>query len=55
VGGDASDAALDAVAERIPPLLSAPITDTYASGEYRVHLAKVLARRALSKAMERAG
>jgi CO/xanthine dehydrogenase FAD-binding subunit len=28
--------------------------DTYASGEYRVHLASVLARRALSAAVERA-
>lgn len=43
----AADAAADA--------LDDPMGDDYASGEYRVHLATVLARRALTTAVERAG
>ncbi len=35
--------------------ISNPIGDVYASGEYRVHLATVLAKRALDTANERAG
>jgi carbon-monoxide dehydrogenase medium subunit len=34
--------------------ISAPMSDSYASGDYRVHLAKVLAKRALMGAAERA-
>jgi carbon-monoxide dehydrogenase medium subunit len=34
-------------------LTGEPLGDTYASGEYRVHLATVLARRALTSAVER--
>jgi CO/xanthine dehydrogenase FAD-binding subunit len=32
-----------------------PTGDAYASGEYRAHLATVLARRALTTAFDRAG
>ena len=39
----------------IPAAITDPIGDIYASGEYRVHLATVLARRALATAQERAG
>jgi carbon-monoxide dehydrogenase medium subunit len=47
---DAFASAADAVGEA----LANPIGDLYASGEYRVHLAGVLARRALAAAVERA-
>ena len=39
----------------MPESLANATSDTYASGEYRVHLAKVLAGRALARAFERAG
>jgi aerobic carbon-monoxide dehydrogenase medium subunit len=51
--GDGSESQLAAAAERVPAMLTDPITDTYASGEYRVHLAKVLAKRALAQAIDR--
>lgn len=47
--GDAIAGAADAVADA----LDGPMGDDYASGEYRVHLAGVLARRALSAAVDR--
>ncbi len=40
-----------AAAEKVPAALSGPIGDTYASGEYRVHLAQVLAQRAIKAAL----
>jgi carbon-monoxide dehydrogenase medium subunit len=43
-----------AAAEKVPAALSAAIGDTYASGEYRVHLAQVLAKRAIKAALEAA-
>jgi aerobic carbon-monoxide dehydrogenase medium subunit len=54
VGGPGSEEAIDAAAGKVTDSLTSPIGDTYASGEYRVHLAKVLAARALSQAFERA-
>jgi aerobic carbon-monoxide dehydrogenase medium subunit len=48
------EAAIAAVAEKVPAALSGALSDTYASGEYRVHLAKVLAKRAIKKALEAA-
>jgi carbon-monoxide dehydrogenase medium subunit len=45
---------LAAAAERFPEALSGAIGDTYASAEYRVHLAQVLARRAIKAALEAA-
>jgi carbon-monoxide dehydrogenase medium subunit len=44
----------EAVAEKLSAALSGAIGDTYASGEYRVHLAQVLARRAIKVALEAA-
>ncbi len=54
VGGPVSDEAIAAAAAKVPESLVSPTTDAYASGEYRVHLAEVLAARALAKAFERA-
>src|SRR5213592_3079886 len=41
------EAAIAAVAEKVPGALPRALSDTYASGEYRVHLAQVLAKRAI--------
>ena len=48
------EAAIAAAAERVAGALDGAVGDTYASGEYRVHLATVLARRAIGTALERA-
>jgi carbon-monoxide dehydrogenase medium subunit len=48
------ETAIAAVAEKVPAALSGALSDTYASGEYRVHLAEVLARRAIKAALEAA-
>ena len=48
------EAAIAAAAEKVPAALSGAIGDTYASAEFRVHLAKVMARRALVSALEAA-
>lgn len=48
-------AAFAAAAAKVAPAISDPLGDHYASGEYRVHLASVLAGRALAAAAERAG
>src|SRR5262249_8675623 len=48
------EAAIAAVAGRVPGALSGAIGDTYASAEYRVHLATVLAKRAIAAALEQA-
>jgi len=53
-GKKADAAAIEAAAKRVADALADPMGDTYASGEYRVHLASVLARRALTAAVERA-
>ncbi|MGQ0603576.1 MAG: FAD binding domain-containing protein [Anaerolineales bacterium] len=44
-----------AAAAKVGQALTSPLSDAYASGEYRQHLATVLAKRALLKAAERAG
>jgi carbon-monoxide dehydrogenase medium subunit len=49
---DAATRAADAVAQSVG---TGEISDTYASAEYRVRLATVLAKRALAAAIERAG
>jgi len=56
VGAASSDdGALEAAGAKVAEALSGALDDTYASGEYRVHLAGVLAQRALREAMRRAG
>jgi aerobic carbon-monoxide dehydrogenase medium subunit len=54
VGGRVSEEAIAQAAARVPDVLTSPLDDVYASGEYRRHLAQVLARRALTQAFERA-
>jgi aerobic carbon-monoxide dehydrogenase medium subunit len=46
------EAAIAAAAEKVPDALTGAIADTYASGDYRVHLAKVMAKRAIAAAFE---
>jgi carbon-monoxide dehydrogenase medium subunit len=48
------DATLAAAAARVAEAIQDPLSDVYASGEFRVHLATVLARRALATAARRA-
>jgi len=50
----ADEAAIAAAAAKVAEGLSGAIGDTYATGEYRVHLAQVLAKRALTTAIEAA-
>jgi carbon-monoxide dehydrogenase medium subunit len=45
------ETAIAAAAANVPEALSGAVGDTYASGEYRVHLATVLARRAMATAL----
>jgi aerobic carbon-monoxide dehydrogenase medium subunit len=49
------EAAIAAAAEKVPEALAGAIGDAYASGEYRVHLAQVLTKRAIAAAFESAG
>jgi carbon-monoxide dehydrogenase medium subunit len=53
-GGSASPEAIAAAAALVPGALEGAVGDTYASAEYRVHLAQVLAARALTAAFARA-
>jgi carbon-monoxide dehydrogenase medium subunit len=54
--GNKPDAkAIEAAAAKVVSAVAEPLSDTYASGEYRLHLATVLARRALTEAAARAG
>jgi carbon-monoxide dehydrogenase medium subunit len=54
VGAQPSEESAAGVAEKVAEALPNAMSDTYASGEYRAHLAGVLARRALQLAFERA-
>ena len=54
VGVTSSEEAIAAAADKVPESLPHVAGDTYASGEYRKHLATVLAQRALRAAFERA-
>jgi carbon-monoxide dehydrogenase medium subunit len=54
VGSAPTDEAIAAAAAHVPDALGDPLSDSYASGEYRLHLAQVLAKRALAAAFERA-
>jgi carbon-monoxide dehydrogenase medium subunit len=54
VGQPLGDAAFAAAAAKVAAAIQEPLSDPYASGEYRTHLATVLARRALAAAAARA-
>jgi aerobic carbon-monoxide dehydrogenase medium subunit len=54
VGREPTDEAIADAAGRVTDGLADPLSDTYASGEYRQHLARVLARRALTDAFAKA-
>jgi aerobic carbon-monoxide dehydrogenase medium subunit len=54
-GAPASGESAAAAAAKVPEALAGAVGDTYASAEYRTHLASVLARRAITAAIERAG
>jgi aerobic carbon-monoxide dehydrogenase medium subunit len=53
VGSAPSEDTIGAAAGKVREVISSPLGDTYASGEYRLHLAEVMARRALREAFER--
>ena len=54
VGKAPSTANIEAAAAQVAQAITNPLHDVYASGEYRLHLATVLARRALASAVTRA-
>jgi carbon-monoxide dehydrogenase medium subunit len=54
-GQAATAESIAAAAAKVAEAIVNPLSDNYASGEYRTHLATVLAKRALLKAVERAG
>ena len=54
-GTDGSEDAIAAAVEKVPESIPHTTGDSYASAEYRTHLAKVLSARALKRAFERAG
>jgi carbon-monoxide dehydrogenase medium subunit len=53
IGQAPSADAIAAAAAKVAEAITNPLSDVYASGEYRTHLATVLARRALTAAVER--
>ena len=53
-GVEPTEDAIAAAAARVAEAVTSPLGDVYASGEYRSHLAGVLARRALTTAFRRA-
>jgi carbon-monoxide dehydrogenase medium subunit len=55
VGQAPSDDTIAAAAEMVSENLTNPLGDLYASGEFRVHLASVLTKRALREAFRNAG
>ncbi len=54
MGKEPGAANIDAAASQVAQAIMNPLSDVYASGEYRMHLATVLAKRALMTAAERA-
>jgi aerobic carbon-monoxide dehydrogenase medium subunit len=54
VGAPPSQESAAAAAQKVADALPNPMSDTYASGEYRVHLATVLAKQAVLGAFDRA-
>lgn len=55
IRGASPEEAARAAADAVAPALDSPLGDAYASGGYRVHLAGILARRAVLAAAQRAG
>lgn len=53
-GQTPDEANIDAALKTIADALGEPLSDVYASGDYRIHLATVMAKRALMQAIERA-
>jgi len=53
-GKAADDATIAAAAAKVAEAISDPLSDVYASAEYRTHLATVMTKRALMTAVERA-
>ena len=53
-GQPADEASIAQAAEKVAEAIARPLSDVYASGDFRIHLAKVLARRALTAAAARA-
>ena len=53
-GQPVDDTSIAAAAARVAEAIKSPLSDLYASGEFRTHLATVLARRALTQAAARA-
>jgi aerobic carbon-monoxide dehydrogenase medium subunit len=53
-GSRPDHATIAAAASKVIEAISAPLSDHYASGDFRVHLATVMARRALAAAVARA-
>jgi aerobic carbon-monoxide dehydrogenase medium subunit len=54
VGHAAADEAIATAAAKVAMAITDPLSDYYASGEFRIHLATVMARRALAQASTRA-
>ncbi len=54
MGQQPSEANIAVAAEKVAEAIVDPLSDVYASGEYRMHLATVMAKRALMRAVERA-
>ncbi|MFQ5791948.1 MAG: FAD binding domain-containing protein, partial [Acidobacteriota bacterium] len=54
VGQKPTTQVIGEAASRVAEAITFPLSDVYASGEYRTHLATVMARRALAEAVKRA-
>ena len=53
IGQAPSTEAIAAAAGRVRDAIAIPLEDTYASGDYRRHLAEITARRAIAAAVDR--
>jgi carbon-monoxide dehydrogenase medium subunit/2-furoyl-CoA dehydrogenase FAD binding subunit len=54
VGRKPDAKSIEEAGAKVASAVADPLSDTYASGEYRVHLATVLAKRALTQAVAQA-
>jgi carbon-monoxide dehydrogenase medium subunit len=55
IGQAPSAETIAAAAAHVPDAIASPLADTYASGDYRRHLAEITARRAIAAAVDRTG